>query len=213
MKLHAVLAGVPSQARNERCESLLGALDVLLQKDQRISSLSKGQQQRVSLSATLLGEPELLILDEPMSGLDPRGRRLVRDCILDHKKKGGTVFFSSHILPDVESLCDEVAIIAKGRVKAQGPLQRIFQLETIGFEITSSFSIDAALPDQVKDLGQWTAFGDTFTLKVPQTTDIVDVAKKIQTAGGTIVGIETLQPTLEEKMVSLIEESEKEEAE
>jgi ABC-2 type transport system ATP-binding protein len=82
----------------------------------RLRKYSKGMLQRLGLAAALLHEPELLILDEPMSGLDPFGRREVRDLVLEQRERGTTVLFSSHILPDVESLCDRVAIILNGRL-------------------------------------------------------------------------------------------------
>jgi ABC-2 type transport system ATP-binding protein len=97
---------------------------------------SKGMLQRMALAQALLGSPELLILDEPMSGLDPLGRRDVRDIILAERERGVTVFFSSHVIPDVEALCDRVAILADGRILAVGSVPELVVSEAEAYEAT-----------------------------------------------------------------------------
>jgi ABC-2 type transport system ATP-binding protein len=91
----------------------------------RLGKYSKGMLQRIGLGAALIGEPELAVLDEPMSGLDPPGRRDVRKIIADLKARGTTVFFSSHILPDVEAICDRVAMIHKGKLVMIGEVKEL----------------------------------------------------------------------------------------
>src|SRR5690606_3615366 len=86
---------------------------------------SKGMLQRVSFAQAIVGDPELVILDEPMSGLDPMGRRHIRDLMLELRQEGRTVFFSTHILPDVEMVCDRVGILVQGRVRTVGPLDAL----------------------------------------------------------------------------------------
>jgi ABC-2 type transport system ATP-binding protein len=106
--------------------------------DRAMGNYSKGMLQRVTLAQALLGEPELLILDEPMSGLDPVGRRDVRDIILAQAAGGVTVFFSSHIIPDVEALCDRVAIVVDGRVQALGTVRELVSTDAELYEATFS---------------------------------------------------------------------------
>ena len=106
--------------------------------DRAVRALSKGMLQRVGLAAALVHQPELLILDEPMSGLDPVGRKDVRDIILEEKKKGRTVFFSTHILSDVEALCDHVCILRQGKVVVAGVLHELLDAGARGSEITLS---------------------------------------------------------------------------
>jgi ABC-2 type transport system ATP-binding protein len=101
---------------------VLDQVGVLYAADRPVKRLSKGMLQRTGLAAALVADPELLILDEPMSGLDPVGRKEVRDLILSERSQGRTIFFSSHILTDVETLCDRVTILRKGEVVVSGKL-------------------------------------------------------------------------------------------
>jgi ABC-2 type transport system ATP-binding protein len=109
-----------------------------------LRKFSKGMLQRIGLAQALIGEPKLLVLDEPMSGLDPIGRRFVVDLILDLKKKGTTIIFSSHILSDVERLCNRVVILNKGNVVAEGSLKDLLKGET-GTETLESLFMRKAL--------------------------------------------------------------------
>ena len=108
-----------------RTDELLGLVELEHARDRRISTYSKGMQQRLGLAQALLNRPDLLILDEPTSGLDPLGRMKVREIILRQKAAGKTVFFSSHELGEVESVCDRVAILHQGELKALGPVAEI----------------------------------------------------------------------------------------
>jgi ABC-2 type transport system ATP-binding protein len=116
LELAGRLSGLAAQDAHERARRWLGRVGLGDRPQLRLRKYSKGMLQRLGLAAALIHEPELLILDEPMSGLDPFGRRDVRDLILEQRDRGVTVLFSSHILPDVEMLCDRVAIILKGRL-------------------------------------------------------------------------------------------------
>jgi ABC-2 type transport system ATP-binding protein len=104
--------------------------------DRSVRALSKGMMQRLALAATLVHEPEILVLDEPMSGLDPVGRKDVRDIILQEKSRGRTVFFSSHILTDVEMLCDRVCILRQGQVALAGALRDLLSEQAFRREVT-----------------------------------------------------------------------------
>jgi len=123
LKYFCDLFGMSSTAANARTEHLLSKVG-LEEKDwnKQLRKFSKGMLQRVGLAQSLVNEPELVFLDEPMSGLDPMGRREIRDLIAELRTSGVTVFMSTHILSDVEALCDEVAILRKGRVAASGKL-------------------------------------------------------------------------------------------
>jgi ABC-2 type transport system ATP-binding protein len=116
LELAGRLSGLEGREAHRRAHHWLGRVGLGERPRLLLRKYSKGMLQRLGLAAALLHEPELLILDEPMSGLDPFGRRDVRDLILEQRERGTTVLFSSHILPDVEILCDRVAIILKGRL-------------------------------------------------------------------------------------------------
>ena len=120
--------------------------------DRAVRALSKGMLQRVGLAAALVHGPELLILDEPMSGLDPMGRKEVRDLIVDEAKHGRTVFFSTHILSDVESLCDRVCILRRGEVVRSGMLRELLDAGTHWSEVTLT-GVTPALRDGFLAMG------------------------------------------------------------
>jgi ABC-2 type transport system ATP-binding protein len=119
-----------------RINEVLQLVSMAQHADRPMRTFSKGMLQRMALAQALLGEPEMLILDEPMSGLDPVGRRDVRDIILAQRDQGTTVFFSSHILPDVETICDRVAIVIDGTVQATGEVRELVAREVEAYELT-----------------------------------------------------------------------------
>ncbi len=122
VELCARLSGLSARAARDRTRQVLDQVGVLYAADRQVRRLSKGMLQRTGLAAALVSDPELLILDEPMSGLDPVGRKEVRDLILEERKNGRTIFFSTHILSDVETMCDRVAILRRGEVVVSGRL-------------------------------------------------------------------------------------------
>ncbi len=123
------LFGIPGKELRDRTSSLLETVGLKGKEKLPLRKYSKGMLQRVGLAQAMVNDPEILILDEPMSGLDPIGRREIRDLILDLKEKGKTIFFSSHILADAEMICDEVAIIVKGRIVQKGRLEELLGRE------------------------------------------------------------------------------------
>jgi ABC-2 type transport system ATP-binding protein len=131
LSAHAMLAfcgrlnGLRGQALEHAISLQLQRLGLADEKDRRVGGFSKGMNQRLGLAQALLHGPKLLILDEPTSGLDPSGRRLVSSIILEEKAKGTTLLVSSHILPDVERLCDDVVMLHRGKVAFAGPLAGI----------------------------------------------------------------------------------------
>jgi ABC-2 type transport system ATP-binding protein len=123
------LSGLRGRAVRDRTSSVLSQVGILYAADRPVRRLSKGMLQRTGLAAALVSDPELLILDEPMSGLDPVGRKEVKDLILDERKRGRTIFFSTHILSDVEVMCDEVTILRQGEAVVSGKLSDLLRSE------------------------------------------------------------------------------------
>jgi ABC-2 type transport system ATP-binding protein len=121
------LSALTGARLHKRTERVLERVGIAYAAERPVQRLSKGMLQRTCLAAALVHEPDLLILDEPMSGLDPVGRKEVRDIILEERKGGRTVFFSSHILSDVESMCDQVTILRKGKVVVEGKMDKLLQ--------------------------------------------------------------------------------------
>lgn len=120
LDFYARLGDVPSAGRAQRVARLLERVDLARFRDVPLGKFSKGMLQRAGLAQALIADPDLLVLDEPMSGLDPIGRALVRDLILEERRAGKTVFFSSHILSDIEAICDRVAMVVRGQLRGQG---------------------------------------------------------------------------------------------
>ena len=125
------LVGMGATERAQRGQAMLERVGLADAADRPIGKFSKGMTQRIGLAQALLHDPELLILDEPMSGLDPIGRKEVRELIQEQREKGKTLLFTSHILSDVEVLCDRVAIMNHGVITASGKLDELLEKETL----------------------------------------------------------------------------------
>jgi ABC-2 type transport system ATP-binding protein len=136
MTFFAKLAGVPPRERARRTEELLAGVGLTHAADRQIRKYSKGMQQRLGIAQALVADPAFVVLDEPMSGLDPVGRKEMRDLILELKRRGKTVFFSTHILPDVEALCDRVGVIVGGKLRDVGKLDALLSARITGVEAT-----------------------------------------------------------------------------
>jgi ABC-2 type transport system ATP-binding protein len=133
-----VLCDLPRATANKRAAELLSQVQLADDADKHLRKFSKGMLQRVGLAQSLINDPEVLFLDEPMSGLDPLGRREVRDLIAGLRAQGKTIFFSSHILTDVEAMCDRVAILNRGRLVECGRLSEILKTRSHEIEVIVS---------------------------------------------------------------------------
>jgi len=130
----AQLKGVPGGEARRRADRWLERLDLAAWRDRKVDALSKGMQQKIQFAATFISEPDLVILDEVFSGLDPLNIELLREMILEEKDKGTTIIFSTHMLAEAEKICDFICLIADGRVVIDGPLSRVraeFPLQSI----------------------------------------------------------------------------------
>ena len=137
------LSGMSATAIKLRSEELLTKLKLDQAAKRRISGYSKGMQQRTAIAAALIHDPELVVLDEPMSGLDPLGRKLIFDLIAELKAGGKTVFISSHVLTDIERLCDRVGIIVQGRLCFEGQVQELgAPLDELFLQVVQAAGVD-----------------------------------------------------------------------
>ncbi len=136
------LSAVPNATIAERSKLLFEKLRLADASDRRIRSYSKGMQQRTAIAAALIHDPDLVILDEPMSGLDPLGRKLIFDLIAELKQQGKTVFISSHVLTDIERLCDRVGIIVQGRLCFEGSVNELtMPLEDLFLQVVTDSGV------------------------------------------------------------------------
>ena len=146
LDFHARLFGLDAPARRGRVRELLERVGLANRGDRQLRHYSKGMLQRIGLAQALINDPDLVILDEPMSGLDPIGRREVRDIILDLKARGRTVFFSTHILSDTEMICDRVGLLVRGSLKAVGRIDELVAREVPYWEVALHGLADGNLP-------------------------------------------------------------------
>ncbi len=144
LDFHGSLSDVPARLRRARARDLLARVGIAHAADLQLRRYSKGMRQRLGLAQALIADPEVLILDEPMSGLDPLGRKEVRDLVVGLRAEGRTILFSSHILADAEMICDRVAILVEGRLVEQGTLDLLLGHELRGVELVVE-GIDGAL--------------------------------------------------------------------
>ncbi len=200
--LCARLSGVPGAGLGKRVERSLERTGVAYAMDRPVGTMSKGMLQRVGLAAALIHEPELLILDEPMSGLDPVGRKEVRDIILDERKAGRTVFFCTHILSDVEMMCDRVCILKKGEVVVAGSIADLLGgAATQRFEVTVSH-VGETLAAELASLGiQTREMGTGIGFEVDGDEQLRLVLGKVLATGARLNGVLPKRETLEDLFV------------
>jgi ABC-2 type transport system ATP-binding protein len=135
LDLVGALFDVKRAERRARADRLIERVGLSSARGRPLRKFSKGMLQRIGIAQALMGEPELVVLDEPMTGLDPIGRKEIRDLMLDLKREGRTVLYSTHILPDVEMTCDRVAMIFAGRIRNVGPLSELLTARLLSTEV------------------------------------------------------------------------------
>jgi ABC-2 type transport system ATP-binding protein len=166
----------------------------------QLRKYSKGMLQRVGLAQAILHDPKVVILDEPMSGLDPVGRREVRDIILELKRDGKTVMFSTHILSDAEMLCDRVGVIVGGKLRGVGAPGTLVDMKTQGMEILFELRGTSNAPL----LSKATRTGDCYRLQVAEE-ELYAAIEQLRAAGARILSVSQVKATLEEFFMNLVE--------
>jgi ABC-2 type transport system ATP-binding protein len=195
----AKLFGYSGADVTQRVSRVLDEVGLAGQRRMPLRQLSKGLVQRVGLAQALINDPEVIFLDEPMSGLDPLGRRQVRDLILKLRERGCTVFFSSHILSDAETLCSRVGIMAQGRLVASGRVSEMIAFELKGWEmVVANLSDEAAraLASRARTITP-IAHG-RFTLELPADADPERLIADLRAAGASLVSLNPVRETLED---------------
>ena len=199
LDFYGQLFDMPKSHRRARAEALLERVDLTRFADVPLRKYSKGMLQRVGLCQALLHDPDLVVLDEPMSGLDPVGRALVRDLILEERDAGRTVFFSSHILSDVQALCDRVAIVVRGRMRGVGTVHELIgdRIRYVDCQLAGV----GALPLPGEDRGLQ---GELRAVRcAPEEVDgLVDA---VRAAGGRVVQIQPIRESLEDVLLEEVE--------
>jgi len=202
LALHVRLSGIDVPASEQReCLALLGLAE---RTGDRVGGFSKGMQQRLGLAVALVAEPELVVLDEPTSALDPLGRVDVRDIVLALKSRGVAVLLNSHLIGEVERVCDRVVILDRGRVAASGTLTELLGQRELRLHLTG---LSAAAEARLAATGAVTRAGDWFTVALPADdhgTAVPDLVRDLAALGARVHAVEPARITLEERLLGIL---------
>jgi ABC-2 type transport system ATP-binding protein len=193
--------GYAPAERRERVERFLDRVGLTEAGNVQLRKYSKGMLQRVGIAQAILHDPQVVFLDEPMSGLDPVGRREVRDIILDLRKHGRTVFFSTHILSDAEMLCDRVGVLLGGKLQGVGSPSEILDVRVQGMEILFELPAGRALPPDLAD--QTTQTGSRLRVEVPEE-ELYAALERLHLRQARILSVTPIKPTLEDYFFQLV---------
>jgi ABC-2 type transport system ATP-binding protein len=205
LRFFARLAEVPAAEREGRSDELLELVGLSSAADRQIRKYSKGMQQRLGIAQALVADPAFVVLDEPMSGLDPIGRKEMRDVILELKRRGKTVFFSTHILPDVEVLCDRVGVILGGRLRDVGRIGELLSPRVRQVEVTAI--VPAGARNEFARGRLLARDGDRITVAFDDEPSADGAVRAALGAGGRVVSVAPHRETLEDFFVRRLEET------
>jgi ABC-2 type transport system ATP-binding protein len=196
------LFGRNRHTREQRTEELLARVNLEKKSwDRQLRKFSKGMLQRVGLAQALVNDPEIVFLDEPMSGLDPVGRREVRDLIASLRTQGKTVFMCSHILSDIEVLCDSVAILKRGRLAHAGSLEELRTREANTVEIIVTGGDPEMLKKHLGDRASVTITASGLRIEVADEKEVDGVIAALRQANGRLISVQPTRQSLEELFV------------
>ncbi len=192
------------ETKEDRIDELLKLVGMEEARNIPMGKFSRGMLQRIGVAQALLGEPELVILDEPMGGLDPIGRKEVRDIIVNLRKEGKTVFFSSHILSDAEMICDRVGILIRGKLVSLGQMEKILSEEIESIEITVKNISDTVRQELQKLALHYLPSDNKVMFVVPSEEEKDKIINYVVNNKGTIVSVVPRRKTLEEYFMTFI---------
>jgi ABC-2 type transport system ATP-binding protein len=199
LDLAGALSDVPRRERRKRADGLITRVGLDHARGRPLRKFSKGMLQRIGIAQALMGDPELVVLDEPMTGLDPIGRKEIRDLMLELKREGRTVLYSTHILPDVELTCDRVAMIFAGRIRNVGPLSELLTARLLSTEVCLRHGVG-----QVPTLpqgGKLRESPDGLLVDLPEGSDVDAFLRVALTANCSVTSVTPRRESLEDLFV------------
>jgi ABC-2 type transport system ATP-binding protein len=201
LALHCQLAGLPRSEWPPEIDHALRTVGLTDRAGDRVNTFSKGMQQRLGLGVALLGKPELVLLDEPTSALDPVGRQDVREILLALKARGTTVFLNSHLLSEVEKVCDRVAVIDHGRVIAIGTLDDLLGENAVRLRVAG---LNGAHRAELARFGEIREEGDWLTVRGLGIEGVPDLVATLIRMGGRVYAVEPSHQSLEDRFLQLL---------
>ena len=206
LALHCELAPLPRSSWKDEIGTVLDTVGLTDRANDRVGTFSKGMQQRLGLGAALLGEPELVFLDEPTSALDPVGRHDVREIIRGLASRGTAIFLNSHLLSEVEQVCDRVAVVDHGRVIAEGSMDELLGGTAVRVRVTGLAQADK---NKLLSFGRIDDEGDQLTFNNLDVERVPHLVSAIVEMGGRVYEVTPRHQTLEDRFLQLLEDEEK----
>jgi ABC-2 type transport system ATP-binding protein len=206
LALHCELAPLPRSSWKDEIKTVLETVGLSDRASDRVNTFSKGMQQRLGLGAALVGEPELVFLDEPTSALDPVGRHDVREIIRGLASRGTAVFLNSHLLSEVEQVCDRVAVVDHGRVIAEGSMDELLGGTAVRVRVTGLVQADK---NRLSSFGRIDDEGDQLTFNSLEPERVPELVNEIVELGGRVYEVAPRHQTLEDRFLQLLEDEEK----
>ncbi len=206
LSLHCELAPLPRSTWKEEIAAALDTVGLSERADDRVSTFSKGMQQRLGLAAALVGKPELVFLDEPTSALDPVGRHDVREIIRGLSARGTAVFLNSHLLSEVEQVCDRVAVVDQGRVIASGTMDELLSGTAVKVRVSGLGKADMT---KLAAFGPLDDEGEHLTFTKLDIERVPELVSTIVALGGRVYEVAPRHQTLEDRFLQLLHEDEK----
>lgn len=209
LHIYGQMAGMNRSARARRIDTVLGQVGLTDRCDSKVGSFSKGMQQRLGLAQALLNDPDLLFLDEPTDGVDPVGRRDIRDVLADLCDTGTTIFLNSHLLSEVEQICSNVIILKEGSIVRQGTVAELTAVEQV-YDVTCTPLPDAlmeALDDRVRPLTAQPPDLQRYRLRVDDRAHLNALLDRFREARVELASVEPLRQSLEESFIEVLGEA------
>ncbi len=215
LQVYGRIADVPTPPRTARTDTLLERVGLGNRRDTKVKTFSKGMLQRLGIAQALLNDPDLLFLDEPTSGVDPVGRRAIRDLVLELRDDGTTIFLNSHLLSEVEKVCSTVAILRDGEIVRQGTIEELTAVERVYDLLSTPIPEDLAASAPLESAPADAAAPDLrqYRIHAEDRRSLNTLVDRLRSAGVEIESITPLRRSLEDYFIDVLDNDDRSAAE